>query len=192
MDLIQQNKFKEVWAKGNYRMGSTAQRLVPFLLQYIPVEATINDYGCGTGRAEVEIYKLRPNQKINMFDITIDALEDEIKSLIGIKPLTFTEVDLANLGDIPFADWGICINTLMVVQFNSLHDILSGLKRTCKNLIVEMYDLPDIRLGQDLTTVKMNASQWLKKLSEHWRDVSFIQSKESKSRYIFICKDAEC
>jgi len=193
LDIVQQNKFKTVWEKGNYRMGSTAQRLVPFLLNHIPETATINDYGCGTGRAEVEIYKVRPNQKINMYDITIDALELAVKNLIGVKPLTFTEVDLADLGDIPYADWGICINTLMTVQKDKLDVILSELKRTCKNLIVEMYDLPDFRCGWDLTTVKMDSIQWTEMLLEHWHIVSFTQSKESKSRYIFICKDdKEC
>lgn len=193
LDLNQQNKFKTVWEKGDYRMGSTAQRLVPFILKNILETATINDYGCGTGRAEVEIYKARPNQKINMYDITADALEPEVKNLIGVKPLTFTEVDLADLGNIPKADWGICINTLMVVQRDKLDTILAELKRTCKNLIVEMYDLPDFRCGWDLTTVKMNSIQWAEKLLEHWKIVSFTQSKESKSRYIFVCRDEiEC
>jgi SAM-dependent methyltransferase len=192
LDTVQQEKFKTIWEKGNYRMGSTAQRLVPFLLNNIPETATINDYGCGTGRAEVEIYKVRPNQKINMYDITIDALEPTVKDLIGIRPLTFTEVDLADLGNIPKADWGMCINTLMVVQIDKLDLILSELKRTCNNLIVEMYDLPGFRCGWDLTTVKMNSIQWMEKLSEHWKFVSFTQSKESKRRYIFICKDEVC
>jgi len=193
LDIAQQNKFKIVWEKGNYRMGSTAQRLVPFLLNHIPGTATINDYGCGTGRAEVEIYKARPNQKINMYDITADALEPAVKNLIGVKSLTFTEVDLADLGNIPKADWGICINTLMVVQRDKLDTILAELKRTCSNLIVEMYDLPDFRCGMDLTTVKMNSIQWTEKLLEHWKIVSFTQSKESKSRYIFVCRDEiEC
>ena len=192
LDTVQQEKFKTIWEKGNYRMGSIAQRLVPFLLNNIPETATINDYGCGTGRAEVEIYKVRPNQKINMYDITIDALEPTVKDLIGIRPLTFTEVDLADLGNIPKADWGMCINTLMVVQIDKLDLILSELKRTCNNLIVEMYDLPGFRCGWDLTTVKMNSIQWMEKLSEHWKFVSFTQSKESKRRYIFICKDEVC
>lgn len=192
LDTVQQEKFKTIWEKGNYRMGFTAQRLVPFLLNNIPETATINDYGCGTGRAEVEIYKVRPNQKINMYDITIDALEPTVKDLIGIRPLTFTEVDLADLGNIPKADWGMCINTLMVVQIDKLDLILSELKRTCNNLIVEMYDLPGFRCGWDLTTIKMNSIQWMEKLSEHWKFVSFTQSKESKRRYIFICKDEVC
>ena len=85
------------------------------------------------------------------------------------------------------------INTLMTVQKDKLDTILNELKRTCNNLIVEMYDLPDFRCGWDLTTVKMNSIQWTEKLLERWKIVSFTQSKESKSRYIFICKDeVEC
>ena len=51
IDQDHKNKFEKVWDKGNYRLGSTAQRMVPIILANIPEGVTINDYGCGTGRA---------------------------------------------------------------------------------------------------------------------------------------------
>ncbi len=88
--------FREVWEKGDYRRGSTAQRLVPFLRRYIPDGSIINDYGSGTGRAEVIMMQF--DYKINMVDIADNALEDEARALIGDK-LTYTVAPLWQLPD---------------------------------------------------------------------------------------------
>jgi len=191
IDKKHQEKFKSVWNKGDYRRGSTAERMLPLLLDVIPEEATINDYGCGTGRMEVEINKIRPQQSILMIDITEEALEKEAINLLvsSTARVFFKEMDISDLGIIRKAHWGICINTLMTVQPEKLDKILLEIKRTCENLIVEMYDLSDKRLGMEMTTVKKNKIEWAEKLMEYWSSVSFEQSKESKNRYIFICKD---
>jgi trans-aconitate methyltransferase len=182
--------FEEIWEKGNYRLGSTAQRMVKLLLDTIPAEASINDYGSGTGRAEVEILKTRPLQKITMIDIAENALEDEAKAYLfdPIANVSFIMADLADLSEVPHADWGICINVLMTVQPDKIDIILKEIRRTCDNLIMEVYDFTDTRLGEDRTTVKKNAIEWMDALQEHWRNIEYLESLESKRRYIFVCK----
>ena len=182
IDQDHQKKFVEVWDKGEYRRGSTAQRLVQRLMGWIPESASINDYGCGTGRAEVEIHKLRPTQKITMIDITQTAVEDEAK----IYP--FIEADLCDLSEVPEADWGMCINVLMTVQADKLDLILFNIKNTCKNLIVEVYDWQDVRLGKELTTIIMTKEQWGAKLKEYWPVVEYEQDHGNARRFIYICK----
>ena len=180
------DKFEQVWEKGDYRRGSTAQRLVPFILDLIPENKSINDYGCGTGRAELEILKQRPEQEINMVDIALNALEFDILEHPNVY---FQCSDLSYLGkNFPKADWGLCINTLMTVQPDKLDMILSEVKRTCDNLIFEAYDMDDFRLGKNMTTVKKNKEEWESKLKEFWKTVLFYPSSESKRRYIFVCK----
>jgi trans-aconitate methyltransferase len=184
IDLNQKNKFEQIWDKGDYRLGSTAQRMLPLILEVIPENATINDYGCGTGRMEVELIRERPKQNVTMIDIAENALEYE---LIYLK---FILADLTDLSSAPHADWGICINVLMTVQPDNLDTILKEIRRTCDNLIMEVYDFDDsIRLGLQLTTVKKNAAEWMDKLKEHWQDIECMQSPESKQRYIFICRE---
>ena len=190
IDINHQSKFEQVWDKGDYRRGSTAQRLVNRLLQSIPESAVINDYGSGTGRAEVEIIKRRPNQKINMVDIARNALENEARALIS-ETVTFTHADLSDLSLMPVADWGMCINVLMTVQPEKLDSILSEIRRTCKNLFFEAYDLQDVRLGNQMTTVQMNRERWENKLSKYWPEVKFEKSPESDHRYIFVCQSEE-
>jgi hypothetical protein len=185
IDLEHQKKFEEVWDKGDYRLGSTAQRLVKRILEVIPETASINDYGSGTGRAEAEILKTRPDQEIRMIDIAPNAPEFNFLENINI---TFHHADLSFLNGVPHADWGMCINTLMTVQLDKLDTILSEIRRTCDNLFFEAYDFDDVRLGRNYTTVKMDKIEWYEKLSDYWNRVKFEPSPESDHRYIFICR----
>lgn len=179
--------FNEVWEKGEYRRGSTCQRLVPFLCEYIPKGSTINDYGSGTGRAEILL--LDQGYSVNMVDFASVALEDATRALIG-KRLTYTVSPLESLpDDFPKAEWGICINVLMTVDPAKLDQIMKEMRRTCRNLIIEVYDRADVRLGKDLTLVKGNAEFWAKEMSKHWPYVESVPSPEHYGRYITIGRE---
>lgn len=177
--------YNDIWDRGEYRYGSTAQRLVPFLKRHIPQGSSVNDYGSGTGRAELTF--LDHCKIINMVDFADHALEEATKKLIGPK-LTYTISPLESLpADFPYADWGMCINVLMVVDPEKLQSILKEMYRTCENLIIEVYDWPDMRLGKDRTQIKMEPPGWIEEISKVWPKVEYHESPEHKRRYIFIC-----
>lgn len=191
LDQAHKEKYEKVWQFGDYRLGSTALRMIDLILSVIPDGVTINDYGSGTGRLEVAIYQTRPFSNINMIDIAESAREEEVCAILALpdSPLKFYLADLQDLSEIPHADWGLCINTLMVVQPENLDTILKEIRRTCDNLIMEAYDFDDaIRLGMQLTTVKKNGMEWMETLKAYWNNVEFIQSPESKQRYIYVCR----
>jgi hypothetical protein len=184
-------RFEKMWHpndQARYRLGSAGQRYAKQFLAYVPGEATINEYGSGTGRAVVEIRRLRPDVKINMVDIADNALEPEAWSLVG-QNVTYAIADLSALPEkFPVADWGYCVGVLMLVAPETLDDILAEMRRTCRNLFVEVYNLSDVRLGIELTTIKQGWNWWADKLREFWPHVEFIQSIEHKQRFIFICR----
>jgi hypothetical protein len=177
--------FQAVWQHGNYRLGSTADRLVPFLAERIPPGSVINDYGSGTGRADVKL--LDRGYAVNMVDFADVALEEGPRSRICDR-LTYTVAPLWSLpADFPVAEWGIAINLLMTVDPSKLDAIQKEMKRTCRNLIVEVYDWPDIRLGIDMTTIKGDAEWWASEMGKYWPCVGSFESTEHKRRYITIC-----
>jgi hypothetical protein len=179
-----QNLFNEVWKGNNYRKGSTCQRLVPFLRRHIPEGSSLNDYGAGTGRAELELLKFC--SVVNMVDFADGALEEEARSLLGSR-LTHTVSPLEFLPpDFPVADWGICINVLMLVDPEKLDAIMKEMRRTCHNLIIEVYDMNDNRMGRNMTTIKGNAEFWAKEMYKHWPFVEAHPSPEHPRRYITI------
>ncbi|MDZ4241921.1 MAG: class I SAM-dependent methyltransferase [Candidatus Omnitrophota bacterium] len=182
----EQELFNDVWKNGRYRLGSTALRLLPFLREHIPAGSVVNDYGSGTGRAEKGLLEFC--SKVNMVDFADAALEGEARSLIG-KRLTYTIAPLESLPvDFPVADRGICINVLMTVDPGKLDRIMAEMRRTCRNLIIEVYDWPDIRLGRDLTAIKGDGQWWAAKMKEYWPFVESHKSPENARRYITIGK----
>ena len=144
----------------------------------------INDYGAGTGRADVEL--LQYGHTINMVDISDVALEASAKYWIG-KGLTYTVCPLQKLPkDFPVAEWGICINVLMTVDPYFLEPILAEMRRTCSNLIIEVYDTADFRLGRDMTLIKEPPEFWYAALKRHWPIVESHPSPEHPRRSITI------
>jgi len=182
-------EFEEIWDKGQYRLGSTSQRLVPFLKQHIPAGMEVNDYGSGTGRAELGL--IGHCAKINMVDFADNALEERTRKQIG-ENLTYTVSPLEKLpNNFPVADWGICINVLMLVDPEKLDAIQWEMRRTCRNIIVEVYDWPDERLGKDRTTIKMNMDGWAAEMAKYWPIVETHKSPEHPRRYILIGRSGE-
>lgn len=189
-----QERFKMIWEtkEATYRQGSAGQRYASMFLRYVPEGSAINEYGSGTGRAVVEIKRLRPDVKINMIDLADNALEDKAQSLIG-DGVTFTLADLATLPEsIPVADWGYCVGVLMLVDPEHLQAILKEIRRTCRNLFVEVYNWSDIRLSIELTTIKKDWPEWADMLREHWPSVEYVKSPEHPQRFVFICRSGEC
>lgn len=179
--------FNEIWTHGHYREGSTCLRLVPWLRQHIPAGSVVNDYGSGTGRAEKGLLEFC--SRVNMVDFASTALEEEARALIGER-LTYTISPLEALpADFPVADWGICINVLMVVDPGKLDAILAEMRRTCRNLIIEVYDTPDVRLGQNRTLVVGDAAFWAGQMRRHWPAVESHKSPEHPRRYITIGRE---
>jgi hypothetical protein len=176
--------FNQVWRRGDYRRGSTCQRLIPFLKRHIPVGSVVNDYGAGTGRAEKALLEFC--SKVNMVDFSDAALEAEAKSMVGDR-LTHTIASLKALpANFPIADWGICINVLMTVDPTELDSIMSEMQRTCKNLIIEVYDMSDKRLGREMTLIKGDAQFWANEMKKFWPIVESHPSPEHRRRYITI------
>jgi len=178
--------YNEIWKRGQYRNGSTCQRLLPFLRSIIPPGSTVNDYGCGTGRAERGLLEFC--SRVNMVDFAAEALEDEARELLGER-LTYAIAPLDRLPeDFPVSDWGICINVLMLADPGKLDAILGGIRRTCRNLVVEVYDWSDIRLGVDRTLIKKDAAWWAETLRRFWPKVESVKSPEHPRRHIVVCR----
>ena len=177
--------FNDIWTNGRYREGSTCLRLLPWLRKHIPVGSVVNDYGSGTGRAEKGL--LEWCARVNMVDFASVALEEEALLLIDGTRLTYTIAPLESLPpDFPMADWGICINVLMVVDPLKLDAIMAEMRRTCRNLVIEVYDTPDIRLGQDRTLIKGDPAFWAAQMRKHWPIAESHPSPEHPRRYITI------
>lgn len=179
-------RFDEIWQRGNYRLGSMELRMAPFTLEWIGGQAEVNVYCCGTGRAVVAYHKAGI-PRINMTDISALAVEPEAMALVGAGA-TFTQAPLWRLpADFPVVEWGCCIDALMTVPPDLLDGCLAEIRRTCRNLVVEVYDWDDVRCGMNLTTVQGDRAWWHRKLAEYFPEVLDFQG-EADRRYVFVCR----
>lgn len=184
--LEMDKRFAHIWAKGNYRLGSAAERLVPFFKEVIPAGAVVNDYGSGTGRAAKGLLEFC--SQVHMVDFLDEALEADARSMLGDR-LTYTVAPLEQLpDDFPHADWGLCIGVLMLIDPSVLNSILGNIRRTCDNLIVAVYDRPDVRLGIDLTTIKQSSLWWRETLGEFWPSVEILRGREASNKHLHMCR----
>lgn len=194
LTLKWKDRFERVWdpaGEGRYRMGSPGQRLAPRFLGYVPMGASINEYGSGTGRPVVRIKQIRPDVSVNMVDLASNALEEEARNLVygGESRVTFIEACLWNLpGDFPIADWGYCVDVLMCVPPEKLDAILRNIRMTCRSLFTQVYDWPDKRLGINYTTIMEGPEWWEAKFRQFWTCVERIKSLEHPRRYIYVCR----
>ena len=186
-------RFETVWdpeGQGKYRMGSPGQRMIKYFIQHHKEGQKVNEYGSGTGRAVMALLDQRPGTKINMVDIAENAMEDPCRKALEENPdLTFTLAPLWKLPkDFPSADWGLCIEVLCFVPPEKLDACLREIRRTCRNLFVQVYDWQDRRCGYDLTTIIMDGVSWRKKFMEFWRVVDQIPHPETPRRFLFVCR----
>jgi len=184
-------RFEKIWAEGNYRMGSPGQRLIKYFIQHCQSGQTVNEYGSGTGRAAVELLRVRPGTVVHMVDIAPGAMEPECRAAVDDPhgSLTYITAPIWNLPKrFPHADWGMCVEVLCFLPPEKLDDALGEIRRTCDNLFMTVYDRPDVRCGIDLTTIKMDGEGWGKKLRETWRHVEEYPHPEQARRYLFVCR----
>lgn len=183
-----QERFEKVWdpeGEGRYRRGSEGLRLVPYIRSLIEPQE-INDYGSGTGRCAAEL--VRHGYRLNCVDIATNAMEEDAASLIG-KGITFTHAPLWDLPIVyPKKEWGICLDVLMTIPVEKLDDTLSEISRTAKNLIVEVYNWQDRRLGYDLTATIMSRDEWYRVLKDFWMCVEMAIHPQTAARFLYVCR----
>ena len=182
----QRQVFIDIWDRGNYRLGSPGERIVPLFADRLPSSCAVNDYGSGTGRAAVLLRRL--GHPVNMVDIAPNALEDPARELLG-PGFTFT---LASVWDLPksfpVAPWGFSAEMLMTIPPAKIELTLENIRRTCENFFCQVYNRIDVRVGHHGNLIQEGPEWWQALLEAYWPDVTRIESREISLRYIFSCQ----
>lgn len=161
-------------------------RMVPFVLKYVK-GGPMNCYCCGTGRAVLE-YRKAGIMPVNMTDISDTGLAPTVKELIG-NGVTFALAPLWRLpAGFPETEWGVCIDALMELPPTMLDASLAEIRRTCRNLIVEVYDWDWVHDGVNYTTIVGDRKWWRKKLLQFYPVVQDDFETEAANRYYYVCR----
>jgi len=166
-----------MWMHDSYRTISPGEIMVPDIADFCETGPLI-DFGCGTGRAAVEL--TRRGYKVMLVDFAENCRDDEA------VPLYFLAWDLSR--PIPLrAPYGYCCDVMEHIPPEQVDDVLANMREACSEGVFfriehELDGHGPATLGRPLHLSVQDAAWWYKKLREHWASV------ESKGDGVFLAR----
>lgn len=173
MDLSESErlKYERMWSFDAYREFSPAEAFLDEFMKVAtpPRGATINDYGCGSGRADV-IMGIR-GLRVTAIDFASNCLDDDVRQIFEIqKPLKFVEANLWDKPVWPHASLGYCCDVMEHIPEEKIDDVLKNITSTSARTFFSIGLTKDNcgkLTGEKLHMTVKPFSWWEAKLSEH-------------------------
>lgn len=178
--LPEKDKYERMWAVPAYRAFSPAQEIVDQIAEFVPPGVRVMDFGCGTGRAAVELAK-RGYQPV-LVDFAGNCRDSEAMDL------PFIEQDLTE-PICTWAAWGYCCDVMEHIPPDDVGKVLWNISTAVENCFFRIETRPDsfgpAVLGMALHLSVYPDAWWLEKLRRYWPDV------EAKGDGIFLCRRSD-
>lgn len=165
-DLDEKAKYKRMWQFDQYRYISPAEQIVDLIDAHAPERnGIVIDFGCGTGRAMVELTK----RGFHVIGVDFaDNCRDE-----AAKDLPFLEWDLSLPCPLR-APYGYCCDVMEHIPSDQVDAVLSNIKDSAEQVLFRIEYEPD-RMGK-LIGAKLHLSVhgedwWTEKLKQHFSTV---------------------
>jgi hypothetical protein len=165
-DLDEKAKYKRMWQFDQYRYMSPAEQLVGFIDAHAPERGcVVVDFGCGTGRAMLELTK----RGFHVIGVDFaDNCRDE-----AAKDLPFLEWDLSLPCPLR-APYGYCCDVMEHIPPDQVDAVLSNIKDSAETVVFRIEYEPDVMgklIGVPLHLSVHPEEWWLTKLAEHFSSV---------------------
>jgi len=179
-DLTEQDKYRLLWQFDTYRQVSPGEHAVPTFLEVAKPDGLVIDFGCGTGRAGLELSK--SGHEVLLIDFADNCRDEEAMSL------PFLEWDLAR--PIPArAHWGFCSDVMEHIAQGQVNDVLANIMEAAETVFFQISTRKDDcgeLIGHTLhLTVKPHA--WWMEAFE-WVGASVTWSREAEGVSQFLVK----
>lgn len=164
----EKEKYEAIWNKEAYRDFSPSEVLLGKFLEISGATppSTVREYGCGTGRAMLELHK--KGFDVRMIDLVDNCLDSEVKNVLGKK---FSQEDICAFKPKlkVVVDYGICCDVMehLPVEYTML--ALSNMARYCRHIFFSIAHFPDHfgqEIGQELHLTVMPYAWWLDHLKQ--------------------------
>jgi len=176
-DMTEQEKYQLMWQFDTYRADSPGEDLVELILPLLKPDALILDFGCGTGRASVELAKR--GHEVFLIDFADNCRDEEAMSL------PFIEWDLCE--KIPStAAYGICCDVMEHVRPDDVLKVLDNIMHSAEKVFFSIGTTPDscgVLIGQELHLTVRPHEWWHQALST-FGTIQFEQDVEGQSLFV--------
>ena len=180
-DLSEQDKYQFMWQFDAYREVSPGENMVDVFLQEVQPDSQIIDFGCGTGRASVELDKR--GHAVFLMDFTDNCRDEEAMAL------PFLQWDLAN--PIPVSGkYGICCDVMEHIPGTQVRRVLCNIFESADKVFFSIGTTPDscgVLIGQELhLTVKPH--EWWLKMMTKYGEVMYQRKDVNQSLFVVKSK----
>jgi hypothetical protein len=179
LEQREQAKYEEVWTHDAYRKDAPGEHFVSDAIASLGMALgdSVNDYGCGTGRASAKFIAL--GYALTAVDFAVNALEHDVP---------FVKACLWDLPDNLESDWAYCTDVMEHIPIEKVEAVISGISsRTLKGAYFNIATRPDnlgALIGRKLHMTVMQGSGWRAFLSKYFARVEMI---ERDGEATFVC-----
>lgn len=171
-------KYGKLWEFKSYRISSPGEVTAQvFLEQAKPkAEASVIDFGCGTGRGGLML-ALFGNMNVTMMDFVNNCLDKEIKDMLITQShkMRFIKADLEK--PIPVAsEYGYCTDVMEHIPPDKVDIVLNNILQSAQHVFFRIATGEDncgTLIGEELHLSQHPFSWWLEKFNQrecivHW------------------------
>lgn len=180
-DLTECDKYRLMWATDSYRECSPGENIVPVALAVMRPHGLVLDFGCGTGRASIELVKAGCD--VLLIDFADNCRDEEAMNL------PFLEWDLTRPLP-PHAEFGICTDVMEHIPTSDVSTVLRNITDAADNVFFQISTVDDdmgVMIGHALhLTVKPH--EWWREQLQAVGEVTFDRDLGSAS--IFLVRQA--
>lgn len=154
-DLEERDKYRLLWGTDTYRAYSPGEQCVPQILEHLRPSGLVLDFGCGTGRASLELAKL--GHQVLLTDFADNCRDQEAMSL------PFLEWDLTKPGMPVSAPFGICTDVMEHIPPADVDAVIENIMAAAERVFFQISTTEDhcgALIGQHLHLTVQYAGWW--------------------------------
>lgn len=175
--LTEQDKYRLLWSTDTYREVSPAEQFVPLILEVLQPKGLILDFGCGTGRAAVELSKRGMNMLL--IDFADNARDEEAMTL------PFLEWDLCHPLP-PHACYGICCDVMEHIHPDDVNTVVSNIMAAADRVFFSICTEDDScgALIHDHLHLTVRTQEWWKDVLSKYGTIEFQDSGGGNALFV--------
>ncbi len=177
-NLTERDKYRLMWQFDSYRECSPGEMTVEAFLESVKPDGLVIDFGCGTGRASVELAKR--GHEVLLIDFADNCRDDEA------LPLPFLEWDLTQPMNVR-APYGFCSDVMEHIPPEDVNAVLANIMQAAERVFFRIDTDDDqcgVLIGHKLHMSVFPHEEWRRRLEAVGTVLADLQGPEVSVFYV--------
>lgn len=185
----EQTKYEQMWQRDEYRRYAPGEFLVAdfFKVASPAYGSTIIDFGTGTGRGALRLYK--DGLMVQLLDFADNCLDQRVRDHFEPGEFEFFHQDLTQ--PIPNrAEYGFCTDVMEHIAPEDVDDVIDNILSAAKKVYFQIsleHDVCGQLIGEDLHLTVHSMEWWTRKFRRH-RALIYYSDKRNENAIFYVTK----